>query len=129
MKMDNRRGLGEVRVDKFELIKQITENLAFHTEEFGEAILGWQEKFFKTIGELNAAMLEGQLDRAEEVAKRLRNLTKPQSHIEEYEEVLEMLEASQDEEFVLDASDFNKYWRDNWRWKDGFSTTNALYNN
>jgi hypothetical protein len=50
-------------------------------------------------------------------------LQRPTSHIKEYDRVLDMLEASLDEEFELSDKEFSQYVRDEWSWKTDFITT------
>jgi hypothetical protein len=127
MNKDNRRGLGEVRVSKPELIAKMTGNLAIHQAEYAEALAGWQKKFFAAIQALEEARTHLSVEECELRLKDLNKLTKPTSHENEYIETLDLLEASRDDEFVLDVNSFNQYWRDNWRWSDNFSTSNARY--
>lgn len=126
--MDNRRGLHEVRVKKDDLIEKMQANLETHRAEYNEAYLGWVREFDRGIVALEKARasLLG-VDECKARLRALNTLVEPKSHEEEYTETLELLFASQDEEFVLDTQTFNQFWRDNWRWKNDFITSNARY--
>lgn len=147
MDMDHRRGLQEVRVTKSDLLGKIRSNLDQHCIAFEVAYGGWLEQYYNKIGEVHVAMLESKLPEedgqpllnmgemisteglkhVEELLKELRELDKPISHEKAYEQTLELLEASQDEEFVLDAHTFNQYWRDDWSWKTAFEVSSSKY--
>lgn len=44
----------------------------------------------------------------------------PTSHLDEYDEVIAMMEMSVDETISLDSSAFQQYVLDNWTWKKNF---------
>ena len=126
--MDNRRGLHEVRVKKDDLIAKMRANLERHKAEYTEAYAGWVRQVMRGIVALEEARTADLgIDECKARLKELNALTEPKSHEEEYTETLELLEASQDVEFVLDVQTFNQFWRDNWRWKNDFTTSNARY--
>jgi hypothetical protein len=129
MDMDHRRGLQEVRVIKTELVAKIQENYEKHKADFQESLAGWREQYFDAIAALAAAADQADTDTTEcrRLQTELNSLDKPKSHRKDYERTLELLAASQDEEFVLDVTTFNQYWRDDWRWKGAFETSNAKY--
>jgi len=129
MDMDHRRGLQEVRVTKGELVAKLRENLEKHRADFQEAMEGWRTQYWDAIEALYQASTQADTDTSEcrRLQKELNALDKPQSHTTDYENVLVLMEASQDEEFVLDVNTFRQYWQDDWRWKGAFETSNAKY--
>lgn len=129
MDMDHRRGLQEVRVIKTELIAKIQENYEKHKADYQESMSGWREQYFAAIGALATAATQVDTDTraCRSLQKELNELDKPKSHEKDYERTLELLSASQDDEFVLDVTTFNQYWRDDWRWKAAFEMSNSKY--
>lgn len=58
--------------------------------------------------------------------KRVRTKTEllvPEDHTDEYDQLLEMLAMSVDDEVELTAQEFAQYVRDDWSWKHQFTRT------
>ena len=54
-------------------------------------------------------------------------LTAPEDHTEDYNQVIQMLEWSIDEEVELVRSDFVRYVMDDWGWKQDFLENSSSY--
>lgn len=106
-----------VRVKKQELMERVTENRDRHREQF--------EKGLDLYRDAVIAELETWLERARK-GKRIRvrtQLAAPEDHTSEYEQVLDMLSMSVEEEIELTAQEFAQYVRDDWGWRRQFTAT------
>ena len=56
-----------------------------------------------------------------------RNLHKPDSHVKEYTDVLDMLGISRDEEIQISMQDYLKYYKNEWDWADNWKMSNSGY--
>jgi hypothetical protein len=119
--MDELRGLQEVRLDKKVLIAKLTENRDNHRAVFIEALEGYHKAVVKA--------LETQLADAKAGRKYQPNvaLPVPQDHTADYNQALDLLQMSLDDELVLTAREFSQYVRDDWGWKPDFITTASSY--
>ena len=54
-------------------------------------------------------------------------LAYPVNHLEDYDHVISMMEFSVADKVKLSAQDFNAYVRNNWKWKDQFTSLNQGY--
>jgi hypothetical protein len=55
------------------------------------------------------------------------DIEKPESHLDAYDTVIEMLEMSISNEVVLDARAFKQYVKDEWDWANSFANTTVKY--
>lgn len=119
------RGLHTVRVETIALIGMIRDNMAAHKAEYEQAIAGFWDEFHDLVSKAADETRED----ARKLAEKAVYLKRPESHVDDYERALAMLEASLDDELEITSDQFNCYWLDQWRWKEDFSSTAALYNN
>lgn len=118
---ENLRGFDHVRVTKKDLQKALQKNCDNHVKEFNEAMEGFRaEWILKLKAEMAQAAsnqpIDGEL-----------HLEKPVCHEKDYQRVLDMLEFSQDDEFIISMRDFNQYVRDEWDWTRGFKRMSETY--
>jgi len=116
--------MDDIRIKKDELIARMTENRESHRALFLEAQDGYRQAIIDE--------LEAELKRAREgrtpVWKAV-SLPVPKDHTKDYDAVLDMLEMEVREEIELSPSDFRKYVRDEWQWREEFIGTTQMYNN
>jgi hypothetical protein len=115
------RGLSTVRMGKNELLKRIKTNRDEHRKIYEEAMEGWKRS---VIDALDAAYKDALEGKAYRVAFRLEQ---PEDHTDEYDTVIELLEASLDDEFELTYTHFSNYVLDKWGWQDHFLGTASSY--
>lgn len=117
------RGLQQVRVSKKFLLEKLHENREAHRKTFEEALEGWHQEILK--------VLEAQIERvkADKRHNPQWNVPMPQDHTREYDKVIDLIEASLDDEFELAMIEFNCYVRDDWGWKADFLYTASNYIN
>jgi len=107
----------QVKVAKQELLVRIEANRTKHEAEFTAGLQDYQEARMKELEE-HLEMLKRRED-----PPRCTGLLKPESHLHEYDQVLDMLRMSVDTEITLHYHEFQQYVRDEWAWKRQFSDT------
>lgn len=115
------RGLGSVRVKRETVLERLRANRDAHRSLFEEAIEGWHKEVLRVLDE--------QMKRAKANKRHVPQvyLPQPQDHTAEYDQAIEMLEMSLDDELELTAREFAQYVRDDWQWRNDFITSSASY--
>ena len=115
-----------VNVNRLKLLEALRINRANHKRVFDLAYADFKNEKVRTLGE---ALVKAQLDSIEESAKHSLHITleKPVNYLSQYDEVIEMMEMSVDENISLDSESFQPYFKDNWSWKSHFAGTNSKY--
>ncbi len=117
------RGLSSVRVDKGFLLSKLESNKDQHEDTYKKAMKAWHSKILDTLNK------ELKKVKADKTYYPKVFVVKPNSHTVDYERVIDMLEASLDDEFELTSAEFSQYVRDEWDWKESFVTTvSGCYN-
>lgn len=108
------RGLATVRVNKGNVIEKLRVNRENHRAIFEEAIEGWHKELLKIV--------EEQVERVKANKRYNPNfyLPQPQDHTSDYDQAIELLEMSLDDELELTAVEFARYVRDDWGWRGDF---------
>lgn len=100
--------MNNVTVSKEELLKVLKDNKAKHVQIYTDAIEGVRVQY-KGLLEKELKKLEDGKEFKASVSVQL-----PINHEEEYNEVIEMLEMSVDEEIELTRHEFQQYVQDKW---------------
>jgi hypothetical protein len=99
-----------INMKKAELLKKVQENRTKHVEEYDETVQAYREACHTELG------------------KAIRfNLPCPHNHVEDYDQVISMLEMSVDEIIEVTAEVFACYVLDRWEWKMEFEATRTMY--
>jgi len=115
------RGLSEVRMAKDTLLERIKTNRDEHRKIYEEAMEGWKRSVIEALDAAYKDALEGRAYRV------TFHLEQPEDHSDEYDTVIELLEASLDDEFELTHQQFSNYVLDKWGWQHHFLTTSSSY--
>ena len=111
----------EVTVKREELLERLRENREKHEQEFNQAISQWQNELQSSIESIkpNAEF---------EFPQSLEQLRDdcPVSHVNHYDQAIDMFGMCVTEEIKLDSDAFNTFCRDEWGWKDSLAT-NRFY--
>ena len=111
----------EVTVKREELLERLRENREKHEQEFDQAISQWQNELQSSIESIkpNAEF---------EFPQSLEQLRDdcPVSHVNDYDQAIDMFGMCVTEEIKLDSDAFNTFCRDEWGWKDSLAT-NRFY--
>ncbi len=110
-----------VTVKTSELLERLKANRKKHAQEFEAAILVWQE-------DLAAAMNSLDPSQSRSYPKVLRDLETdcPESHVDEYDQAIDMFTMCTKDEIKLDSEAFNTFCRDDWGWKS-YVSQNRYY--
>lgn len=111
----------KVNVKRDNLIFTLNKNMAKHKDDYTKAKKG----FIKLLDEELTEKLED-LRAGNKVDLSFEN-QKPESHVDDYEDVIEMLEMSVDDTIELSHEQFKKWIKDDWDWKRHWSSSNAAY--
>ena len=138
-KDDTMFGLHEVKVKKTAMIEKLKLNRKKHKEDYDEAKdeykLCYMDALLEIKNSLKASLksLDTLIKLEDLIVENLPDLhfpfqlQVPINHLECYDSTLDMIEASVHDFIILTSSEFNKYYRDNWDWKNGFSSTVHMY--
>lgn len=111
----------QVKVNKSELLEKVKANREKHITDHAQAV----ENYWITVkGKLEDALATVEKKSTNKVFV-LEN--KPESHVDDYDQVLSMLEMSVEDTITLENHEYSQYVMDKWNWKAGFATTNAVY--
>jgi len=124
--------------DREKLLERIRENRDRHVEQYEEAWKGYlievHEQLEKVVKDARAEAkrwdgFEGEPGKMPENPRLHFNVAAqpPQSHEDEYNRVIDMLEFTTQQEIMLTPEDFNQYVRDEWQWSRMFNETASSY--
>lgn len=114
-----------VNVSRQELLTKLKENLIIHKAEYAEALIECHRKLIEDLEETSKKV--GKLTKPDKLKNFSFTFRFPQNHQKDYEEVIEMLEMSIDDNINLDAESFKAYIKNEWSWSGQFNSTKALY--
>lgn len=112
----------KIVVKKEELLDKVNKNLSIHKEEYGEAVENMKKEaqaYFKK--QLSAIRKDQNYDKG-------HNFTVPQSHEDDYKQIIEMLNMTVDNEIELTYNEFQQYVMDRWDWSHSFKAATSFYN-
>jgi hypothetical protein len=113
--------LDTVRVDKKELIDKLQKNRKQHAKDYEETLAEWKKAVAFALKKASKELKESGNTNLQE----LFNLNKPQSHVSEYDNTIDMLNWEQDDTVELDSREFNNYIQDEWSWRSGWEGTKS----
>ena len=123
----------QVKVDTKKVLGMVKENRDKHKKDYAEALKGWIEDLKK---ETARAAREAKKLTVEETLKEGASncyqdvhvsLPPPRQFLNEYDQVIGMLEVCVEDELTLTGKQINAWCHDRWQWKDDFVTSNAAY--
>ncbi len=118
-------GRNSVNVSRIALLEQLKKNLAIHKTDYIEALAGYKVKL---IADLKATLTKVESSTPEQVLNvSAVAFSRPISHEDDYNEIIDMMEVSVDEVINLDASSFKSYFKNEWSWSGGFNTQATMY--
>lgn len=113
----------KIKIRKETVLEILRENKAKHCIEFEEAIIGWISKAKIKLTELLAKL---DTDQARALKIELY-LPRPVSYEKEYDKAIKMIEYEIRDEVEISTQDFDKYFLDEWNWKENFLSNSGLY--
>jgi hypothetical protein len=121
MAPDTVKGIQHVAVKKEDLIAALKKNREQHKKDYDEGLEGYRRALVLEL----AAML-GAAKEDKDVNHTI-DLERPQEHLEEYDQLLLMLDMSVDTTVLLTQTEFRQYVMDKWSWKERFTTSTEAY--
>lgn len=111
-----------VKVKKSELLERIKLNREQHRKIFLEAVEGYRAEAER--------QLSAKIDAVRSSKKPIYvaiSLYAPEDHTKDYDNAIDMIAMSVNEELEIDETSFNQLVRDDWQWKRQWLTSNAVY--
>jgi hypothetical protein len=108
-------------VDKERLLTALRENREGHAAEYEKAKKGYLRVTRKRLEELLARLVDGEL------LDRVWLEAPPEDHTKDYDDAIEMMEWTQDNQIDLTQAQFKQYVKDDWGWRDQWMTSNTAY--
>ena len=110
-----------VTVKKIELLTLLKENKEKHVEQVAKAEVGYWVEVAEAKDKLTRLVAKL------EVQHLTIHITKPESHIVDYETAIKMLEMHQGDTIEIDKEEFENFALDKWDWKERWSMSNSKY--
>lgn len=109
-------------VSRIRAIENVEANKAKHIEEYADQLAGWKIKMDEYGKHLSdwAASNAKRADREEEPER-------PVNYVEEYDNLLAMLDWHIEESLELSECDFNKIVKDEFHWSGIFTSNSSMY--
>lgn len=138
--------MDKLKFKREKLLAAVRENRDKHKREYEEALAGYRDEAITQFGQ-QVDSLRKTMEKYAAEAKKWEGyrdagqidcdpsegihvpLQKPQQYLKDYDRVIRMLEMSHEDEITLDHQEFSQYVQDDWKWKEQFSNTTALYGN
>lgn len=110
-----------VTVNTLWLLGVVKKNREAHRDEYEKAFEGYREECIRCLQENLDALKSGAIRRV------VISEDAPDDHTKDYTRVLEMLNASVDDQVTLTAMEFSNFALDEWGWKEMWVTSNSKY--
>jgi len=133
MRLSSHTAIKEIPVDKIRLVNTLKLNKDVHAREYFESMTGYKEAVLLDL-QKQIKKLEGWVERVKSsepvgISKEVpANCRRPENHTGDYEEIIDLMNWTTEEEIKLSTTDFNAYVRDNWDWQAIFKSTHSTYN-
>jgi hypothetical protein len=125
-----------ILIERSRLRATLSANLEIHKKEYAEAKAGYEEKRLDLIRKLAEAALhcskkpnntDENRKAVHESYNEFARLEKPQNHSNEYEQAIALMEWETREKIDISISDFERFVRDDWAWKNSFKNAHLSY--
>ena len=124
--------MSRVKVKKEDLIKVLGTNKDVHQKEYDEAYSGYLQLCIEALEERlelvkSAAKVEKDEPEVEFTMYFEDVHNPPVNHVDDYQNVIDMLEVGENEEVVIGMDEYLKYYKNNWQWRAGWELSNKAY--
>lgn len=115
----------QVTVSKTHLLEVMKQNLEQHRADYATALSDYHQRL---IDDLKLALKKvSKVEDPSTLKKFNFNVPFPENHEADYQEVIEMLEMSVEENITLDSRSFKAYVKNEWDWAQRFKTMTEMY--
>lgn len=112
----------KVSVNKNQLLEILKKNKAIHENEYNEL----QEAYLESvISGLSKLLKEAKKKLPEPKTALMLNV--PKSYVEDYTNIIGMLEMSIDNDFTIDEEEYKNYVLNEWSWSRNFNMSKTAY--
>lgn len=123
-----------INVERSRLLATLTANLVTHRKEYLEARSGFETKRLELLRAL-ATVTQAAVEINTEENRRAvhdaflayEHLEKPVDHSNEYEQAIALMQWETRDKIDISVSDFERFVRDNWNWKNKFKLVHSSY--
>lgn len=109
-----------------DVLEKLRENREKHVNEHKRALEGWRKTVANEVVEL-ASYASSDKDLSPSKLNVPSAHDKPESHVEDYDNAIAMLEWHEEETITLSSSDVRNYIQDQWTWQRDFKMSSAKY--
>lgn len=108
-----------VRIKKEDLLKVLKDNREKHAADYDKATAGFRKLLEKELNDKLKAVIGGK-----QVKLKFKSI-KPVSHLNEYDDVIGMIELSTDAEFEINSQQYKQYIKNEWEWERMWFASNV----
>ena len=109
----------KTKIEKLKLLNEIKANRKRHIDQYNEAVVEFKSEYLKKLKEM--------IDNADKEIILYIQLRKPESHEEDYNLIISMLEMSSETHIEITQDEFENYVLDKWPWRDSFVANTMHY--
>jgi len=124
--------MSRISVKREDLIKVLNTNRDKHQTEYAEAYAGYLqlcvealEEKVETVKEAAKAPKDGPELKVEMFFNDL--MSQPENHVDNYQDVIDMLELSEDVKLDIGMEEYKKYYKNDWSWSHNWGLSNKMY--
>lgn len=110
-----------IQVEKERLLSALKENRYTHSAAYAKAKRGYIKVTTEQVQRYLTRLANGEL------LERALLPAPPEDHTGDYDDVIAMMEWSQDDTIELTQAQFKQYVQDDWGWKGSWLTSNTAY--
>lgn len=124
--------MDSLKFDRKVLLKAVRDNRDKHQTDYDEAVEGYKEAVVEALQKKIAFFQKALADYkngGELHPGASLGLTPPRHYMKDYNRVVKMLEMSHEDDIELSHEEFSQYVMDDWKWKENFTQSTALYSN
>lgn len=107
-----------------DLIQKLTEAREKHSRDYQEAVSGWKTQVLKRLKKEIRSVKTGT-----DANLQFHDVQKPESHLTDYDDAIEMLKMHSSETIELTSEQFQTLVRDRWAWRKEWVFSNTKYLN
>lgn len=121
--------MNAVRIATANLIRRVRENRQIHVEKYDVALMEWRRQMGEGLEKAAHLLLAEAPLKADEpnLYDLMQEHQRPESHVEDYDAAIAMLEMHTEETIEVPEADFRQLVLDQWRWKQAWVASNAKY--
>ena len=114
--------MDKVKVDKNDLLSILKTNRDKHEKDYNDAMGG-----YRLVAEAELKKKLKKVRAGEKFTLYFKDLREPDSHVQEYQNVIDMLEVSTDMFVEISMEDYLKYYKNEWNWCTSWKFHNSGY--